>query len=141
MELSAAWVMTIRAEIGQGTTIGPTLTGVTTVIPIVGGQVEGPGWKARVLSGGADWNTALRDDLTEFSARYQFVTDEGLLVSVFNEGVTASNLAQSLIKTRLTFLVDANSPLSSLLHGIHVGTLDISHIADGIVIIGVYRLP
>lgn len=141
MDLTAEWTMGLRVKIGPGARVGQTLAGVTTVIPIEGGEVEGPGWRGKILPGGADWNTALRGDLTEFSARYQFVTDEGLVVSVFNEGITSSDLAKTTIKTRTTFLVDANSRLASLAHGIHVGTLDVGQIDQGLVLIGVYRLP
>lgn len=141
MELSAEWVMTLEVEIGPGTVLGPSLAGTTTIIPITGGRVEGPGWKGRVLPGGADWNTLLLGRYTEFSARYQFVTDDGTLVSVFNEGVTLSDLSKSVIKTRPTFLVDAESPLGHLLYGNHVATLDIGRIGQGIVEIGVFRLP
>ena len=141
MELSAAWTMTLEVEIGPGTVLGPTLSGTTTIIPITGGKVEGPGWRGRILPGGADQNTLLLDGFTEFSARYQFVTEEGTLVSVFNEGVTLADLSKSLIKTRPTFLVDASSPLGHLLHGIHIGTLDISSIDRGLVVVGIYRLP
>lgn len=141
MDLTLAWTMSLRVQIGPGTVLGPTLSGTTTVIPIVGGEVEGPGWKGKVLPGGADWNTALRDNLIEFSARYQFVTDEGVLISVFNEGITGADFSRSVIKTRTTFLVDAGSPHSALLYGIHVGTLEIDEIAQGVVKIGIYRLP
>lgn len=141
MDLTLAWTMSLRVQIAAGKLLGPTLSGTTTVIPIVGGEVEGPGWKGRVLPGGADWNTVFPGGLVEFSARYQFVTDEGVLVSVFNEGVTAADFSQSVIKTRTTFLVDTGSAHAGLLHGIYVGTLDVDEIGLGIVKIGVYRLP
>lgn len=141
MELTAEWVMTLEVKIGPGTVLGPSLSGTTTIIPITGGRVEGQGWKGRVLPGGADWNTLLLGRFTEFSARYQFVTEDGVLVSVFNEGVTLADLSKSIIKTRPTFLVDADSSLGHLLYGIHVATLDIGRISEGVVVIGVYRLP
>lgn len=140
MELNAAWTMTINVEIGSPLVLGPSLVGVTSVIPITGGTVEGPKWRGRVLSGGADWNTVIRDDLTEFWARYNLMTNDGVLISVTNEGITRSDFSLSLVKTRTTFLVDGRSCHGQLLYGVHVGTLNVSQIAQGRVCIGVYRL-
>jgi hypothetical protein len=133
--------MSMVVEIGPGQSLGSVRGGHTTFIPIVGGEAEGPGWKGRVLPGGADWNTQLPGDLTEFDARYTLVTDDGVLITLQNGGTVPSNLELTTIKTRTTFLVDARSARASLLHGIHVGTLDIGEIAQGRVHIGVYRLP
>jgi hypothetical protein len=140
MTFNSDWVMTITVEVGPGQSLGNTLRGLTTAIPITGGSVEGPGWKGRVVPGGADWNTALPGELTEFDARYNLLTDEGVLITVFNGGIVPSNLDATVVKTRTTFLVDAHSAHAGLLHGVHVGTLDVSQIAQGHVTVGVYRL-
>jgi len=140
MELTATWALSLTVELGQGQPLGETLQGITTIIPITGGLVEGPGWRGRVLPGGADWNTRIHGDLTAFYARYNLQTEEGVLITVINEGIVPADLALSVVKTRTNFLVDLHSPYSHLLHGVHVGTLDAGEISQGRVKIGVYRL-
>jgi hypothetical protein len=139
VDLRAEWAMTLVVDVAPGSRLGSTPGGTTTVIPIVGGTVDGPQWCGRVLPGGFDWNTE-GNGLTTFLARYNFVTDDGVLVSVTNEGTTLSDFRASLVKTRTTFLVDGTSALFSLLYGVHVGTVDVGEIAQGRVRIGVYRL-
>eukprot|EP01032_Pedospumella_encystans_P017833 gene17833-20312_t len=57
------------------------------VIPILGGEVQGQGWSARVLPGGADFQLILNPRMAELDARYVIETDGGDLIFVQNRAV------------------------------------------------------
>jgi hypothetical protein len=57
------------------------------LIPILGGQVQGDGWTARVLPGGADFQLIVNERMAELDARYTIETDGGDLIYVQNRAV------------------------------------------------------
>jgi len=67
--------------------VGQTVHGVRRLIPILGGTVQGQGWTARVLPGGADFQLLLNSRLAELDARYAIETDGGDLIYVQNRAV------------------------------------------------------
>lgn len=67
--------------------VGQTLHGVRRLIPILGGEVQGQGWTARVLPGGADFQLILNPRMAELDARYVIETDGGDLIYVQNRAV------------------------------------------------------
>lgn len=76
-------------SVGVGTPqqVGAVLRGTRRVIPIVGGQVQGDGWSARVLPGGADFQLIVHPGYAELDARYVLETDGGDLLYVQNQAV------------------------------------------------------
>ena len=71
--------------------IGATPGGLRRVIPIVGGEVQGEGWTARVLAGGADFQLIVGPTLARLDARYVLETDGGDLVFVQNSAMRAAS--------------------------------------------------
>lgn len=67
--------------------VGATVHGQRRVIPILGGEVQGQGWSARVLPGGADFQLILNPRMAELDARYVIETDGGDLIFVQNRAV------------------------------------------------------
>lgn len=67
--------------------VGQALHGQRRVIPILGGEVQGQGWSARVLPGGADFQLILNPCMAELDARYVIETDGGDLIYVQNRAV------------------------------------------------------
>jgi len=67
--------------------VGKTNHGVRRLIPILGGQVQGQGWTARVLPGGADFQLIVNERMAELDARYTIETDAGDLIFVQNRAV------------------------------------------------------
>ena len=67
--------------------VGQALHGMRRVIPILGGEVQGQGWSARVLPGGADFQLILNTRMAELDARYVIETDGGDLIFVQNRAV------------------------------------------------------
>ncbi|MDE2416449.1 MAG: DUF3237 domain-containing protein [Burkholderiales bacterium] len=71
--------------------VGQTVHGIRRVIPIVGGTVQGQGWTARVLPGGADFQLLVNSRLAELDARYVIETDGGDLIYVQNRAVRTAS--------------------------------------------------
>ena len=71
--------------------IGATPTGRRRVIPILGGEVEGEGWRGRVLPGGADFQLIAGDTLALLDARYVVETDAGDRIFVMNRAVRSAS--------------------------------------------------
>ena len=67
--------------------VGRTVHGLRRLIPITGGQVQGEGWRAKVLAGGADFQLVVNDRMAELDARYVLETDGGDLIYVQNRAV------------------------------------------------------
>lgn len=76
-----------KVQVGAAQEIGATARGFRRVIPIVGGEVQGDGWTARVLPGGADFQLLITDGLAELDARYVLETDGGDLIYVTNHAL------------------------------------------------------
>jgi len=79
----------VRAEVADPIVVGELPTGQTRrIIDILGGSVEGPGIKGRLIRGGADWQLIRRSDgFTDIDARYAIETDAGDIVYVTNVGI------------------------------------------------------
>jgi hypothetical protein len=63
-----------------------TPNGYRRVIPITGGHFSGERVKGQILPGGADWNLVRHDGIVHLWARYTLQTDDGVLISILNEG-------------------------------------------------------
>jgi hypothetical protein len=77
----------LRVQVGPVHEIGPTPAGNRRVIPITGGTVQGDGWTARVLPGGADFQAIVTPSLARLDARYVLETDGGDLIYVSNQAI------------------------------------------------------
>lgn len=77
----------LSVQVAQPQHVGRTARGVRRLIPIVGGEAVGDGWRGRVLPGGADFQLLLTDTLAELDARYTLELDGGDLVYVCNRAV------------------------------------------------------
>lgn len=77
----------LTVQVGPPQEVGRTVRGMRRLIPILGGEAVGDGWRARVLPGGADFQLVVSDTLAELDARYMLETDGGDLVYVTNRAV------------------------------------------------------
>lgn len=79
-----------RVDIAAPLDHGNTRAGHRRVIPILGGSVEGPNLRGKVLAGGADWQILHADGAADLEARYtlELVTKDGggALAYVTNRG-------------------------------------------------------
>ena len=67
-------------EMGQGR------AGKRRIIPIIGGTVDGPRLRGRILNLGADWQTLFSDELAELDTRYAMETHDGATIEIINYG-------------------------------------------------------
>jgi hypothetical protein len=78
---------TLLIQVAPAHEIGPTPAGNRRVIPILGGRVQGEGWAARVLPGGADFQAIVSPTLAQLDARYVLETEAGELIYVRNRAI------------------------------------------------------
>jgi len=90
----------LSVQVATPQEVGSTVHGLRRLIPILGGEVQGPGWTARVLPGGADFQLILNPRMAELDARYTIETDGGDLIFVQNRAVrtAAPEVMQRLIR-------------------------------------------
>jgi hypothetical protein len=77
----------LSVQVGKPQEVGRTARGLRRLIPILGGEAVGKGWRARVLRGGADFQLVLSDTLAELDARYVLEADGGDLIYVQNRAI------------------------------------------------------
>ena len=81
------YVMQTRVITGRGMAMGSYGgTGQRIMVPVVGGDFEGPGLKGRVIPGGTEWPLVRPDGVGTIDARYTFKTDDGVFINIRNTG-------------------------------------------------------
>jgi hypothetical protein len=86
MPVGIKYTSTCHVDLAPALDYGTTFAGDRRFIPIVGGRVEGPRLNGTILPGGGDWNVARADGIIHALAKYTIKTDDGVLISVHNEG-------------------------------------------------------
>lgn len=81
----------LSVQVDKPQEVGQTVHGIRRLIPILGGTVQGQGWTARVLPGGADFQLLVNDHMAELDARYVVETDGGDLIYVQNRAVRTAS--------------------------------------------------
>ena len=77
----------LSVQVASPQEVGQTVHGIRRLIPILGGSVQGQGWTARVLPGGADFQLLVNERIAELDARYAIETDGGDLIYVQNRAI------------------------------------------------------
>ena len=60
--------------------------GERRMLPILGGDFEGPRLRGKILPGGGDWPLIRPDGVGLTDARYTYQTDDGVLINIMNTG-------------------------------------------------------
>lgn len=79
-------VCTLKVELAEIRELGPGRAGQRRIIPIVGGEIEGPRLSGHILNVGADWQTIFSDGLAELDTRYALETHDGAVIEIVNYG-------------------------------------------------------
>ena len=87
MSFGLEHVFTVQVAVAPPLVIGESSRGLRRIIPILGGQVDGPRLRGEVLSGGADWQYVRPDGVLQLTARYTLRIEDGALVQVVNRGL------------------------------------------------------
>ena len=61
--------------------------GIRSIVPVTGGDFEGPRLRGKVLPGGGDWLLLRSDGVLELDLRITLETDDGALIHMTFEGV------------------------------------------------------
>jgi hypothetical protein len=84
--ISSQPIFHVHAELADIRHFGQTPYGDRRVIDIIGGRVDGPRLKGRILPG-ADWQIVCPDGTANLSARYGIETDAGARILVRSDGM------------------------------------------------------
>jgi len=80
-------IFRITADLGETQTLGKTPYGERRIVEILGGRVEGPMLKGKILAGGSDWQIIRSDDVADIQARYAIETETGARILVRSDGL------------------------------------------------------
>src|SRR5258708_38890292 len=85
--LATKYVFSLAIHVGTPIVAGDTGHGVRRVIPVLGGEVHGPGMKGTICPVGADFQTIRPNGFTELEAKYAFEMDDGAVIYIENIGI------------------------------------------------------
>ena len=80
-------LMTVRITAGPPQKLGTVPHGVRTIVPVTGGEFEGPRLRGRILPGGGDWLLLRSDAVLELDLRITLETDDGALIDMRFQGL------------------------------------------------------
>jgi hypothetical protein len=80
-------LMTVRVVAAPAQQIGATPQGLRRVVPVVGGDFDGPQLRGKVLSGGADWLLLRPDGVLELDLRVTLETVDQELIYLTFQGL------------------------------------------------------
>jgi hypothetical protein len=87
----------IAVEIAAAIEVGQTDLGLRRLIPIVGGVVEGPQMRGKVLAGGADYQLILAGQTqAHLDARYVLELEDGARIWVHNTALRVTSAEDGL---------------------------------------------
>ncbi|WP_375415477.1 DUF3237 domain-containing protein [uncultured Bradyrhizobium sp.] len=85
--LQTRYVFSLAIKVGTPIVVGDLGYGTRRVIPILGGEVRGPGMHGMIFPCGADFQVIRPSGFTELEAKYAFELDDGAVVYIENIGV------------------------------------------------------
>ena len=82
--------MTVRIAAAPPQELGAVPHGKRSIIPVTGGDFEGPRLRGKVLSGGGDWLLLRDDGVLELDLRITLETDDRALIQMTFQGLRHS---------------------------------------------------
>jgi len=79
--------MTVRIAAAPPQELGAVPHGIRSIIPVTGGDFEGPRLRGKVLSGGGDWLLLRDDGVLELDLRITLETDDQALIQMTFQGL------------------------------------------------------
>jgi hypothetical protein len=80
-------LMTVTLAVAPAQRVGTVPHGTRSIVPVTGGEFEGPQLRGKVLSGGGDWLLLRSDDVLELDLRITLETDDHALIYLTFQGL------------------------------------------------------
>jgi hypothetical protein len=80
ISLRSELLFTLTGRVSPPQEIGASPSGQRRIIPVEGGEFEGPKLRGKVLPGGADWMLVRPDGVAQINVRMTLQTDDGDLI-------------------------------------------------------------
>ena len=87
MALRAQPLMTVRIAAAAPQKLGTVPHGVRIIVPVTGGDFDGPRLRGRILPGGGDWLLLRSDSVLELDLRITLETDDHALIYMTFQGL------------------------------------------------------
>jgi hypothetical protein len=129
-------------DVGELMPLGRGPLGERRIIPILGGEFEGPGLRGIVLPGGADRQLIRPDGLRLLDAFYEMKTDDGAILTVRNRARIRDGAPGSVPVYAFSALevTAPEGPYDWLNQFVLVGTVRTQRPARQAVLISVFKL-
>ena len=128
------------AELSPALPLGEGPLGERRMVPITGGNFEGPGLRGKVLAGGADRQLLRKDGTRLLDALYELQTDDGAIITVHNQVMSSTDANGKPYRFSHITLTAPEGKYGWLNRSVYVGTLHSLPPARRAVIIRVYKL-
>ena len=80
-------LMTVRITAAPSQKLGTVPHGTRTIVPVTGGDFEGPRLRGKILPGGGDWLLLRADGVLELDLRITLETDDHALIYMTFQGL------------------------------------------------------
>jgi len=80
-------LMTVRIAAAPSQKLGTVPHGIRSIVPVTGGDFEGPRLRGKVLPGGGDWLLLRPDGVLELDLRITLETDDHALIYMTFQGL------------------------------------------------------
>jgi hypothetical protein len=80
-------LMTVTLAVDPAQRLGSVPHGTRSIVPVTGGNFEGPRLRGKVIPGGADWLLLRSDDVLELDLRITLETDDHALIHMTFQGL------------------------------------------------------
>jgi hypothetical protein len=85
--MSSRPLMTVRIAAAPPQQLGTVPHGIRSIVPVIGGDFEGPRLRGKVLPGGGDWLLLRSDGVLELDLRITLETDDHALLYMTFQGL------------------------------------------------------
>src|SRR5690348_2925474 len=89
-------LMTVNIAAAPRQELGTVPHGIRSIVPVTGGDFEGPRLRGKVLTGGGDWLLLRPDGVLELDLRITLETDDHALIYMTFQGVRHGNYFRTL---------------------------------------------
>ena len=89
-------LMTVNIAAAPRQELGPVPHGIRSIVPVTGGDFEGPRLRGKVLPGGDDWLLLRPDGVLELDLRITLETHDRALIYMTFQGLRHGNYFRTL---------------------------------------------